>query len=98
LVYVRVPEGRHNAQPERWFSTVPPTCLGQVKRGMNMGKRCLQSRPGGPAPNVSPARKGWETESAEDPGAVDAALHSSFVHRERIPRDLHFTPPQTKVL
>ena len=24
-----------------------------------MGKRCLQSRPGGPAPNVSPARKGW---------------------------------------
>src|SRR3984893_15870032 len=36
-----------------------PTCLGQVKGGMNMGKRCLQSRPRGPAPKISPARKGW---------------------------------------
>jgi hypothetical protein len=24
-----------------------------------MGKRCLQSRPRGPAPKISPARKGW---------------------------------------
>jgi hypothetical protein len=36
-----------------------PTCLRQVKGGMNMGKRCLQSRPRGPAPKISPARKGW---------------------------------------
>ena len=36
-----------------------PTCLGQVKGKMNMGKRCLQSRPIGPAPKISPARKGW---------------------------------------
>src|SRR5580704_15859599 len=26
---------------------------------MNMGKRCLQSRPRGPAPKISPARKSW---------------------------------------
>jgi hypothetical protein len=41
---------------------VPPeqtTCLRQVKGGMNMGKRCLQFRPRGPAPKNSPARKGW---------------------------------------
>jgi hypothetical protein len=38
-----------------------------------MGKRCLRSRPRGPAPNVSPARKGWETESEEDPSAGGAA-------------------------
>jgi hypothetical protein len=31
-----------------------PTCLRQVK-----GERCLQSRPRGPAPKISPARKGW---------------------------------------
>ena len=36
-----------------------PTCLCQVKGGMNMGKRCLPSRPRGPAPKISPARKGW---------------------------------------
>src|ERR1700692_4892474 len=36
-----------------------PTCLRQVKGGKNMGKRCLQSRPRGPAPKISPARKGW---------------------------------------
>jgi hypothetical protein len=36
-----------------------PTWLRQVKGGMNMGKRCLQSRPRGPAPKISPARKGW---------------------------------------
>jgi hypothetical protein len=24
-----------------------------------MGKRCLQSRPRGPVPKISPARKGW---------------------------------------
>jgi hypothetical protein len=34
-------------------------CLRQLKVGMNMGKRCLQSRPRGPAPKISPARKGW---------------------------------------
>ena len=36
-----------------------PTCLRQVERGMNMGKRCLPSRPRGPAPKISPARKAW---------------------------------------
>ena len=52
--------------PDRKFFTSPPsrhpeqmTCLRQVKAGMNMGKRCLQSRPRGPAPKISPARKGW---------------------------------------
>jgi hypothetical protein len=34
-----------------------------------MGKRCLQSRPRGPAPKISPARKGW--------------VHSQAVERRR---------------
>ena len=34
-----------------------------------MGKPCLQSRPGGPAPKISPARKGW--------------VHSHAVERRR---------------
>ena len=45
------------------------TCLRHVKGGMNMGKPCLQSRPGGPAPKISPARKGW--------------VHSHAVERRR---------------
>jgi hypothetical protein len=52
--------------PPRPSSSRPPgapweqlTCLRQVKAGMNMGKRCLRSRPRGPAPKISPARKGW---------------------------------------
>ena len=32
---------------------------------MNMGKRCLQSRPRGPAPKISPARKGWVHQAVE---------------------------------
>jgi hypothetical protein len=46
-----------------------PTCLRQVKGGMNMGKRCLPSRPRGPAPKISPARKG--------------SVHSQAVERRR---------------
>jgi hypothetical protein len=29
-----------------------------------MGKRCLQSGPRGPAPKISPARKGWANRQA----------------------------------
>ena len=34
--------------------------------------------PEGRPPNVSPARKGWEIDSEEDPSAVGAALNRSF--------------------
>ena len=34
------------------------TCLRQVKDGMNMGKRCLQSRPGGPSAKRQPSPEG----------------------------------------
>src|SRR5580693_2659694 len=57
------------------------TCLRQVKAGMNMGKRCLHSRPRGPAPKISPARKGWVHRQASSAGR--AAPHSPFVHYER---------------
>jgi len=33
--------------------------------------------PEGRPPNVSPARKGWEIDPAEDPSAVGAALNRS---------------------
>ena len=33
--------------------------------------------PEGRPPNVSPARKGWETDPEEDPSAVGAALNLS---------------------
>jgi hypothetical protein len=52
-------------QPSPLSSRLPRPAVGaadlpgQVKGGMNMGKRCLQSRPRGPAPKISPARKGW---------------------------------------
>ena len=34
------------------------TCLWQVKDGMNMGKRCLQSRPRGPSAKRQPSPEG----------------------------------------
>ena len=39
------------------LSSRPADLPRQVKGGMNMGKRCLQSRPRGPAPKISPVRK-----------------------------------------
>ena len=42
------------------------TCPGQVKDGMNMGKRCLQSRPRGPAPKIAqPGRAGYQRQPVE---------------------------------
>jgi hypothetical protein len=38
-------------------SRAKPTCLRQVKGGMNIGKGCSHSRPRGPAPKISPVRK-----------------------------------------
>jgi hypothetical protein len=49
----------HPQLPPPFCHPEEPTCLRQVKGWMNMGKRCMQSRPRGPAPKISPARKGW---------------------------------------
>ena len=50
-----------------------------------MGKRCLPSRPGGPAPNVSPARKGWVTKTGGQAPEVRHHTLRLFIKSEARP-------------
>ncbi len=57
-----------------------------------MGKRCLQSRPREPAPNVSPARKGWVHKGGRAPEVRHHTLRL-FIKWGEPWRDLQFRGP-----
>jgi hypothetical protein len=56
-----------------------------------MGKRCLQSRPRGPAPKISPARKGWVHSQALERRRCGTTLFVCSLGAK--PRDLQFCGP-----
>ena len=49
-----------------------------------MGEGCLQSRPRGPVPNVSPARKGWVRKPGG--GAPEVRHHTLRLFIRSVPR------------
>ena len=51
---------------------------------MNLGKRCLPSRPRGPAPKISPARKGWVHRQAIERRRCGTTLFVCSLERTRI--------------
>jgi hypothetical protein len=56
-----------------------------------MGKRCSQSRPRGPAPKISPARKGWVHSQALERRRCGTTLFVCSLGAQ--PRDLQFHGP-----
>jgi hypothetical protein len=56
-----------------------------------MGKRCSQSRPRGPAPKISPARKGGVNSQARERRRCGTTLFVCSLGAQ--PRDLQFHGP-----